>query len=82
MAEEIPRFRSSTIKAILEESIAEQNDGKKIKIPASTVDLIGEYLRFVVMEATERAVDAAGTDKVIDESHLEKILPQLLLDIS
>ena len=82
MAEEIPRFRSSTVKAILEQAISDQNDGKKIKIPNTTIDLVAEYLRFVVMEATERAVDAAGSDKVIDESHLEKILPQLLLDIS
>ena len=82
MSDEIPRFRASTVKAILEQSISDHNDGKKIKVPQSTVEMVSEYLRYVVMEATERAADAAGADKVKDESHLEKILPQLLLDIS
>lgn len=82
MTDDIPRFRSSTVKAILEQAVSDQNDGKKIKIPPSTIELVSEYLRYVVLEATERASDAAGSDKVVDESHLEKILPQLLLDIS
>lgn len=81
MAEENPRFRSATIKAILEKAVAEQNGDQKLRIPPSTIEMVAEYLRCVVVETTERAVDVAGDDKVIDESHLEKILPQLLLDI-
>ncbi|EAX90560.1 hypothetical protein TVAG_408150 [Trichomonas vaginalis G3] len=81
MAEDA-KFRTATIKAIIESALADQNDDQKLRIPPTTVELIAEYLRCVVVEATERAVDVAGDEKVIDESHLEKILPQLLLDIS
>lgn len=82
MAEDNPRFRSATIKAILETALAEHNGSQKLRIQPSTIEMIAEYLRCVVVEATERAVDVAGDEKVIDESHLEKILPQLLLDIA
>lgn len=82
MTEDVPRFRSQTIKQLLDISLAKANGGDKMKISPTTVELISEYLRCVVVEATERAASVAGDSRVIDESHLEKILPQLLLDIS
>ena len=81
MAEE-PKFRTATIKALLELSLAEANGGKKVKMAPSVPELVAEYLRCVVIEATERAAGIAGDSRAIDETHLEKILPQLLLDIS
>lgn len=82
MTEEIPRFRSQTIKQLLDISLTKANGGEKTRISQTTVDLIAEYLRCVVVEATERAASAAGDSRSVDESHLEKVLPQLLLDIS
>lgn len=82
MSEDVPRFRSQTIKQLLDVSLTKANGGEKMKISPTTVELISEYLRCVVVEATERASSVAGDSRVIDESHLEKILPQLLLDIS
>ena len=67
---------------MLELSLAEQNGGKKVKMSSNVPELVAEYLRCVVVEATERASGVAGDSRVIDETHLEKILPQLLLDIS
>ena len=82
MTEDVPRFRTPTIRQLLDISLAKANGGEKIRISSTTVELIYEYLRCVVVEATERASSVAGDSRVIDESHLEKILPQLLLDIS
>lgn len=80
--DDLPRFREKTIQKLLENSLAEHNCGVKVKIPSSTVELIAEYLRYVVLEATDRAMSVSGDDSVLDENHLEKILPQLLLDIA
>ena len=77
-----PRFRTQTIKALLDISLADANDGEKVRISPTTVELISEYLRGVVVEATARASGVSGESRVVDESHLEKILPQLLLDIA
>jgi centromere protein X len=82
MAEEAPRFRTATVKALLELALAEANGGEKVKFSATLAELVSEYLRCVVVEATERAKAVAGDAHVIDESHLEKVLPQLLLDIA
>jgi centromere protein X len=82
MTDDTPRFRTATAKALLDLSLAEANGGEKVRISATLAELVSEYLRCVVVEATERAKMVAGTSLVIDESHLEKILPQLLLDIS
>jgi centromere protein X len=82
MSDEIPRFRTATVKALLDLSLAEANGGEKVRVSATLAELVAEYLRCVVVEATERAKSAAGDARVIDESHLERIMPQLLLDIS
>jgi centromere protein X len=82
MTDDTPRFRTATIKALLDLSLAEANGGEKVRISPTLAELVSEYLRCVVVEATERAKAVAGPSHVIDESHLEKILPQLLLDIS
>jgi centromere protein X len=82
MGDEVPRFRTGTVKALLEQSLAQANGGEKVRVTPTLVELVSEYLRCVVVEATERAKAVAGDAHVIDESHLEKILPQLLLDIS
>ena len=82
MSDETPRFRTQTVKALLDISLTEANNGEKVRISPTTAELVSEYLRCVVVEATERAAGVAGDSRVIDESHLEKILPQLLLDIA
>jgi centromere protein X len=80
--EESPRFRTATVKALLDMSLTEANNGEKVRTSPNLPELVSEYLRCVVVEAMERAKSVAGDARVIDESHLEKILPQLLLDIS
>lgn len=82
MAEDVPRFRTATVKAILDTALAKANKGEKVRVSQTLADLVAEYLRCVVVEATERAKSVAGDSKTINESHLEKILPQLLLDIA
>jgi centromere protein X len=82
MADEAPRFRTATIKSLLDTSLAEANGGEKVRVSPTLAELVSEYLRCVVVEATERAKTVAGDSHVIDETHLEKVLPQLLLDIS
>jgi centromere protein X len=63
-------------------SLAEANSGEKVRVSPTLAELVGEYLRCVIVEATERAKAVAGDARVIDELHLERILPQLLLDIA
>mgnify|MGYP001092145025 CR=1 FL=1 len=81
MSEECPRFRTSTVKGLLDAYLNELSGGKKIKVDPAVYELVSEYLRCVVIEATERSSNAAGDSRAIDATHLEKILPQLLLDI-
>ena len=83
MSDEVARFRTATIKALLDSALAEANHGEKVRVSQTLAELVSEYLRCVVVEATERAKTVAGNGaRVIDESHLEKVLPQLLLDIA
>jgi centromere protein X len=82
MSDEAPRFRTATIKALLEMSLAAANDGEKVRVSPTLAELVSEYLRCVIVDATERAKSAAGDARMIDESHFERILPQLLLDIA
>ena len=82
MGEEVARFRTATVKSLLDISLAEANHGEKVRVSQTLAELVAEYLRCVVVEATERAKTVAGDSRSIDESHLEKILPQLLLDIA
>ena len=79
--DDIPRFSTQTIKALLDISLTKANGGQKMKISNGTVELLSEYLRCVVVEATHRAASVTDS-RVINDSDLEKILPQLLLDIS
>ena len=81
MTEENPKFRVNTIKALLDQALSEQNNGNKVRVANNVYDLVAEYLRCVVVEATERSSNVAGENGPIDETHFEKILPQLLLDI-
>jgi centromere protein X len=69
------------VKALLDIFLTEANKGEKVRFSATLAELVWENLRCVVVEATERAKSVAGDARVIDESHLETILPQLLLDI-
>lgn len=82
MTEDVARFRTATVKAILDSSLAEANGGEKVRVSQTLAELVSEYLRCVVVEATERAKAVAEDSRVINESHLEKVLPQLLLDIA
>ncbi|KAL1445665.1 hypothetical protein MTO96_029106 [Rhipicephalus appendiculatus] len=54
----------------------------KIRISADAVKLLAELFRVLTMEAVHRATDQAKVqcDSVVTTEHLEKILPQLVLD--
>jgi centromere protein X len=82
MSDDAPRFLRTIIKALLEMSLVASNDSEKVRISPTLAELVGEYLRCVVVDATERAKAAARDARMIDESHFDRILPQLLLDIA
>eukprot|EP00050_Salpingoeca_kvevrii_P010406 m.8211 g.8211 ORF g.8211 m.8211 type:complete len:82 (-) comp2835_c0_seq2:78-323(-) len=54
----------------------------KLKVSQDALKLWAEYLRIFVIEATHRAECTARADmsSSVEPEHLEKILPQLLLD--
>ncbi|XP_017339585.1 centromere protein X [Ictalurus punctatus] len=54
----------------------------KSKVSNDTVILMAEMLRIFVIEATRRAIKQAENEDCVgvDLEHVEKILPQLLLD--
>ncbi|KAB5554110.1 hypothetical protein PHYPO_G00046400 [Pangasianodon hypophthalmus] len=54
----------------------------KTKVSNDTVSLMAEMLRIFVIEATRRAIKQAENEDClgVDLEHVEKILPQLLLD--
>jgi centromere protein X len=80
--DDAPRFLTATIKTLLETSLAASDDGYKVRVSPTLAELVGEYLRCMVVDATERAKAAARDARMIDESHFDRVLPQLLLDIA
>jgi len=75
--EEGHRFNLKTIERLLKSSWQ-----LNTKINADGVQLSGEFLRLFVVEAINRAAKVAEAEgaESIEPSHLEQILPQLLLD--
>jgi len=57
---------------------------KKTKPNGEALSLSAELIRIFVLEAINRAGKLAGDEEspVIEASHLQQILPQLLLDFS
>ena len=55
---------------------------KKTKISQEGLQLLAEFLKLFVAEATARSETQAQSEGVtaVEVDHLEKILPQLLLD--
>ena len=75
-------FRDATVQALFLEEQPDQL--RHIKLGADACSLKGELLRLFVQEAVSRAGNLAhleGFDEIRSE-HLEKILPQLLLDFA
>ncbi|XP_046856515.1 centromere protein X-like [Xenia sp. Carnegie-2017] len=77
MAEEIT-FKIETINKLLHEHFKD----KKTKLTEDALKLMAEFLRVFVAEGAARAGHQAKTESAatVEIEHLEKILPQLLLD--
>ena len=77
MAERIP-FKTETVTKLLQEHFTD----KKTKLGGDAVKLMAEFLRVFVAEGAARAGHQAKTESAVtvEIEHLEKILPQLLLD--
>ncbi|XP_070580819.1 centromere protein X-like [Ptychodera flava] len=71
-------FKPETIQKI----ILKQVKDEKTRINSDALKLVVEYLRIFSLEAANRAElqAKASSSDVVDVEHLEKILPQLLLD--
>ncbi|KAF7698260.1 centromere protein X [Silurus meridionalis] len=71
-------FKKETISKLLTLFFKDE----KSKISNDTASLMAEMLRIFVIEATRRAVKQAENEDCVgvDLEHVEKILPQLLLD--
>lgn len=68
----------------LVQALLEQRTGMKARYTKETVAMSGEFLRLFLHEALERAELVRQQDPLrpaeIQPLHIEKILPQLLLD--
>eukprot|EP00039_Didymoeca_costata_P005609 m.82987 g.82987 ORF g.82987 m.82987 type:complete len:78 (-) comp12898_c0_seq1:864-1097(-) len=75
--EDKPKFRVEVISKIINKHV----DGKT-KIQQDAVKLTAEFLGCFVEEAAHRAAVEAKAEELLEVTpeHLEKILPQLLLD--
>ena len=77
----IEAFNPNTVLALLDKR-TEAATGEGIKMTKNAKDMASEFLSAFLSEALSRAAfkaDEEGSDEV-DVTHLEKILPQLLLD--
>jgi len=72
------KFKEKTVEELLQSSLGDD----KCKASGDAVKLSGWLLEVFVLEAAERARSQAHVENTpkIDTEHLEKILPQLLLD--
>ncbi|CAH1273958.1 Hypp5245 [Branchiostoma lanceolatum] len=79
MAEDGATFKLSTVEKIVKQQF---QDNGKTRMNTDAVKLTTELLRMFVMEMAARASDQARSEGagVVEVEHLEKILPQLLLD--
>ncbi|KAJ5077667.1 centromere protein x [Anaeramoeba ignava] len=71
-------FNPSTLSTILRKNFKNE----KTKISKDTLECVAEFLRLFVGEAIDRASAKAQIENSenIEPEHLEKIIPQLLLD--
>lgn len=71
-------LKEETVKLFFTQYFKEQ----KTKLSPEALKLITRLLELFVEEATDRATEQAKKENVneVDIEHLEKILPQLLLD--
>ncbi|XP_031554179.1 centromere protein X-like [Actinia tenebrosa] len=72
-------FKPGTINKLLQQSFQDQ---QKTKVNGDALKLMSEMLRTFVAEAAARAGKQAKAESAstVQTEHLEKILPQLLLD--
>lgn len=72
-----PRFKPETVGAVFQ-----RNWSDKTKASNDALKLSAEYMRCFVLEAAHRAAETAKAEGVtrVEPHHLEKVLPQLLLD--
>lgn len=75
-----PIFKEATVAKILQEHFSNQ----KTKLNAESSALVAEYLGLFVQETLNRAVQQAKTEgsSEVEGGHLEKVVPQILLDFS
>ncbi|XP_065833218.1 centromere protein X-like [Oscarella lobularis] len=71
-------FRTETVKELLNLFFKD----KKTKVGTTALELASELLRIFVVEAAARSVEIAKADSssAVKVEHLQKVLPQLLLD--
>lgn len=71
-------LKEETVKLFLGQYFKEQ----KTKLSPEALNLVTKLLELFVQEAADRATEQARKENVtaVDIEHLEKILPQLLLD--
>nr|XP_033817439.1 centromere protein X [Geotrypetes seraphini] len=72
------RFKKDTVNKLLRLHFKDE----KTKVSADALQLMTEMLKVFVQEAAARAARQAQSEDVptVDLEHLEKVLPQLLLD--
>ncbi|XP_070378965.1 centromere protein X-like [Dermacentor albipictus] len=77
----IPRTTTFKVKTI-QELMKLNFEDDKTRISADALKLLAEFFRVFTMEAVERATEQAKVqcDNVVTTEHVEKILPQLMLD--
>ncbi|XP_030061039.1 centromere protein X isoform X2 [Microcaecilia unicolor] len=76
--EEGARFKKDTVNKLLHLHFKDE----RIKVSADALQLMTEMLKVFVQEAVARAARQAKSEDLptVDLEHLEKVLPQLLLD--
>ncbi|KAJ7340232.1 Centromere protein X [Desmophyllum pertusum] len=74
-----PTFKLETVNKLLQQFF---RDKQKTKCNGDAIKLMTELLRIFVAEGAARAVQQAKVESspTVETDHLEKILPQLLLD--
>lgn len=78
--EECTRFKERTVDEFLRSEFNE----KKTKVSSDALKLVSEATRIYVMEALTRCAEQAKKEdaQTVTLEHLEKILPQFLLDFN
>lgn len=77
-SEEKPKFKKETVNKLLQLNFKDD----KVRVSNDALLLVSEMLKVFVREAAARAARQAEAEEVpiVDIEHLEKVLPQLLLD--